>query len=70
MSDYNGWTNRETWLVNVWFNPETKGDVQFARECLEEEHDRLEGCLKDMCDLSNINWQELEDAMEEESEDE
>ncbi len=33
---YNGWTNRATWLVNVWFNPESKADVQSAREQLEE----------------------------------
>ena len=19
MSDYNGWTNKETWLVNMWY---------------------------------------------------
>ena len=33
---YNGWTNRETWLVNVWFNPESRTDVELAREALEE----------------------------------
>ncbi len=24
---YNGWTNRETWLVNLWFNPESIEDL-------------------------------------------
>jgi hypothetical protein len=32
---YNGWTNRETWLVNVWFNPESREDVASALEQLE-----------------------------------
>jgi hypothetical protein len=29
MSDYNGWTNKETWLVNVWL-----GD--YLAECAED----------------------------------
>ncbi len=33
---YNGWTNRETWLINVWFNPESSADVDAAKETLEE----------------------------------
>lgn len=70
MSDttYNGWTNRETWLVNVWFNPESKADVNAAREILEEQEDSLEGCLRDMSGLSRVNWEELLDVFEDEDE--
>lgn len=68
---YNGWTNRETWLVNVWFNPETKADVQNAREMLEDEYSNMrDGPLKDMLCLDSVNWQELEDDMEEEEQEE
>ena len=66
---YNGWTNRETWLVNIWFNPESREDVQYAREVLEEQYDNLpDGVLKDMVDLSAVNWDELEDHFDEEEE--
>ena len=59
-STYNGWSNRETWLVNVWFNPESKSDVEFAREVLHEEYDNMpNGVLKDMIDINAINWDEL-----------
>jgi len=37
MSDYNGWTNRATWLINVWFEPESREQVSLARETFEEE---------------------------------
>jgi len=65
---YNGWTNRETWLVNVWFNPESREDVQFARETLEEEESNLHGCLKDMSGLDRVNWEELESHFKEDEE--
>ena len=59
-STYNGWTNRETWLVNVWFNPESKADVEFARDMLDEQYDSLpDGVLKDMIDINAINWDKL-----------
>lgn len=70
MSGYNGWTNRATWLVNVWFNPESREDVQAAREQLEEQADALDGCLKDMLCLDEVNWEELESHFDEEDESE
>lgn len=53
MSGYNGWTNRETWLVNLWFGDDlrelkqegTEIDARYAEECvwdtLEVGWDRL-----------------------------
>lgn len=59
-SDYNGWTNRATWLVNVWGNPESRDDVEMLRDMLQEQYDELpNGILKDMLDLDEINWEEL-----------
>ena len=64
---HNGWTNRETWLVNVWFNPESKEDVQFAKDVLEEQYGAMEnGVLKDMLDIGAINWDELESHFDDE----
>lgn len=64
---YNGWSNRETWLINVWFNPESKGDVQSAKEVLEEQYDAMEaGVLKDMLSIEAIAWDELESYFDDE----
>jgi hypothetical protein len=66
---YNGWTNHETWLVNVWFNPESREDVEAARYTLEEQYDELpNGPLKDMVNITAINWDELLEHFEEEEE--
>lgn len=66
---YNGWTNRETWLVNIWFNPESRDDVESAREHLDELYDQVpEGILRDMLDLSAINWDELLEHFDDEDE--
>ena len=66
---YNGWTNRETWLVNVWFNPESREDVEMARDIINEQYDAIpDGALKDMLDIQAINWDELLEHFEEEDE--
>jgi hypothetical protein len=65
---YNGWTNRETWLINVWYNPETLEDLDYIREELDSAVERLmEGgvvannVLIDMLGINEINWRELEE---------
>ena len=63
---YNGWANHSTWLVNVWFNPESRADVEMARDALEEQyHSMPDGPLKDMVALSEVDWDELLDHFEE-----
>lgn len=65
---YNGWSNRETWLVNVWFNPESREDVEAARYTLEEAVDNLPGFLRDFVTVDQVNWEELESHFEVEEE--
>ena len=75
MSDYNGWTNKETWLVNLWLGDDfaqisEEGEViteAFIRETVEEicetETKSVEGrFLLDLlnCALGAINYDELE----------
>ncbi len=64
--EYNGWTNRETWLVNVWFSPQSQADLDYLQEALEAVEDELKAsdddgrkCIADMCYLSEVNWAEL-----------
>ena len=62
---YNGWSNRETWLVNVWFNPVTEDDLAMAESVLTEQYESMpEGPLRDMIDLDAINWGELRESVQ------
>ena len=63
----NGWTNRATWLIELWFNPESVQDVQAAKEQFETEIEKLPDFLKDFID-SDVNWEELEEQFKEEEE--
>lgn len=56
---YNGWRNRETWLVNVWFNPESKSDLCMARIAIEDAYDNMPDFMRDFCDIQAIDWEEL-----------
>lgn len=62
---YNGWTNRETWLVNLHFNPESLEDLEAIKANIEELEEQIENpFIKDCIDFSIINWQELEDSLQ------
>jgi hypothetical protein len=65
---YNGWTNRATWLVNVWFNPESREDVESARAAIEEAEDAIPDFMRDFLCTSEINWGELLEHFDEEAE--
>lgn len=65
---YNGWTNRETWLINVWYEPQTRADVEFIWEVVENQYDEMpDGPFKDMIDIMAINWNELLEQFKEET---
>ena len=74
MSEYNGWTNKETWLVNLWLGDDfaqrsEEGEIitaSFIQETVEEmcetETKSAEGrFLLDLlnCALGEINYHEL-----------
>ena len=65
---YNGWTNRQTWLVNLWYNPESIEDVESIREHLEEEYYNIEGFWGDMIDFNVIDWTNLRQHFQTEAE--
>jgi len=68
MNGYNGWKNRATWLVNVWFNPESREDVHAARYAIEEAEDTLPDFMRDFLCTCEIDWDELESHFEDETE--
>ena len=66
----NGWTNRATWLVSVWFSPETRDDVQLAREVIEDVEDNLPDFMRDFLCTDEINWDELMNSCDDEDDEE
>jgi hypothetical protein len=70
---YNGWKNRETWLVNVWYgdNWTCRDDVHLTQYLLEEQVEDLgNGILQDMIDLGCIDWETLREHAHTEDEEE
>lgn len=75
---YNGWTNRETWLVNLHFGDSTdyinemahdvRGDVDEMAEAIKNmvydfvEEQTMNIFINDMMNLSSVDWQELAEA--------
>jgi hypothetical protein len=81
MLKYNGWVNRETWLVNVWLGDmlsemQEEGQeitAEFIRDMIDEMAGdlRIEGIMLDMLNgaLSVIDYRELEEFWRGELED-
>ena len=67
---YNGWTNRATWLFNVYYGDNIKNEKDFNRErnqC-EEEYENLMHTMgvsiwSEMIAIREINFIELFDTM-------
>lgn len=64
---YNGWPNRETWLVVIWYNPETKQDVLASKDMLEKVFDNTpNGIFRDLSSFYEIDWEYLINAFDDE----
>ena len=78
----NGWTNRETWLVNLWFGDTFQSDLEagvdvtadYMRDVVETYVYEIigrgqgSGFVQDMIDLNAINYDELASHYETEPE--
>jgi hypothetical protein len=72
LTKYNGWTNYETWCVNLWLaNDEYTAktleefskneDAQGLKNYIEEDKPELRGMWSDLLDaaLSEVDWYEI-----------
>ena len=65
MEKYNGWSNRETWLINLWFGDDNPS-VEMVKDWFQEAYDKLPDFMQDFVYEDSIDWEELEEAWEDE----
>lgn len=71
MADYNGWTNRNTWLINLWFGEIIREEIEqdatitadniadMVWDCIQLEVELCSPMLRDFFDFEGINWEEI-----------
>ena len=53
----NGWKNRETWLMNLWFEFNSEEELNDIRCMLEEELDEVRNTIPDyLVDILGVNF--------------
>jgi hypothetical protein len=53
----NGWRNRETWLVSLWFKFNTEEELNDIRCMLEEELEEVRDTVPDyLVDMLGVNF--------------
>lgn len=62
---YNGWSNKETWLICLWFSLESREDVENAEEYFWEIYKSLPDFMKDFVSTT-IDLDELKEYLDEE----
>ena len=71
MADYNGWTNKETWLVNLWLGDYLQQELEDVNEITAA---HIKEVVTDLlnCALGEVNYDEIAAhyAREEEEEEE
>ena len=76
METYNGWSNFETWKINLEFGLNDRGFENYDDEMLK---DYIESYIEENCDneilkgmlwnfISEVNWQEIAEHIEENKE--
>lgn len=66
---YNGWTNYETWLVNIWLGDSLPENDRINVDYIKEQVDEMfgsqpEGFMSDVqvAFMTTVNWWELVDT--------
>ncbi len=71
MTDYNGWTNRNTWLINLHFGDSIREEMEddasttseniqdFIMDILGNTALNSDSIIRDFIDFDAINWQEI-----------
>ena len=71
MTDYNGWTNRNTWLINLHFGDSIRENMEvddsatsetiqdFIMDILGNSALNPDSIIRDFIDFDAINWQEI-----------